>query len=477
MKIKKIEFHKHPILGNFEIDFSVDDYVRNISLLVAENGCGKTVLLEEIQNILVGGISIWNDGVNRKIIFEFTEDEKNTLNFSTNIVTIEYDESKSLEPNWSRFSIIDENSVDISSTARKQLYGSNSFSKVFKCAFSTVEINFEKRSIESIKATTIDSDESVKNKSTSNIATEIAQLLVDIKNQDNAEKASHFDYGNSSKSIEYKGKFDRFKDAYSKMFDGKELVDVIAKDNNYKVFFKDLKKNVEFDISDLSSGEKQIVYRVGYLLRNLRGIKNGIVLIDEPELSLHPIWQEKYLQFIRDVFFVETDISIQFIIATHSPLLLKGALDGDVTIHIFKKNDEGIITTTNAQEEGFGLFKWSPSWGEICYFAYGLPTIEFHNELYNEIESNFWNDSNNDLKTLKDGGTYKKDDCRQIVFDNEFFNKIKQEPIDSNFKTTPNKVTKHTYIRNKIHHSSENGGMPSEKELKESIEKLIQFIL
>lgn len=476
MKIKKIEFQKHPILDNFIIDFSVDNSVRNISLLVAENGCGKTVLLEEIQKILVGGISIWNDGINRKITFEFTEDEKNKLSLSTNIINIEYDESKSAEPNWSRFSVFDESGTDISNIYRQQLHNSNSFNRIFKCAFSTVEINFEKKNIESVKATTTDSDEFVKSKSTPNIATEIAQLLVDIKNQDNAEKANHFDNGNSSKSIEYSGKFDRFKNAYSKMFYGKELVDVVAKNNNYKVIFKDLKKGVEFDISDLSSGEKQIVYRIGYLLRNLRGINDGVVLIDEPELSLHPIWQEKYLQFIRDVFFVESNDNIQFIIATHSPLILKGALDKDVSVHIFKKDDNGLITVINAQEKGFGLLKWSPSWGEICYFAYGLSTIEFHNELYNEIEEKFWDDQNNDFKTLKANGTYGQNDCRQIVFDNEFFNKTKNEPVDSDFKTIPNKVTKHTYIRNKIHHPTENGGLPTEKELKESIDKLIEFI-
>jgi hypothetical protein len=199
--------------------------------------------------------------------------------------------------------------------------------------------------------------------------------------------------------------------------------------------------------------------------------------MDEPELSLHPIWQEKYLGFLREVFFLDNKIDIQFIIATHSSLLLKGALNKDVIVNIFKKDDKGNILTIKAQEKGFGLLKWSPSWGEICYFAYGLPTIEFHNELYNEIETKFWNDQSNDFKMLKANGSYDQNDCRQIVFDNEFFNKVKSQPIDSYFKATPNKVTKHTYVRNKIHHSTENGGLPTGKELQESIEKLIEFIL
>jgi hypothetical protein len=39
-----------------------------------------------------------------------------------------------------------------------------------------------------------------------------------------------------------------------------------------------------------------------------------------------------------------------------------------------------------------------------------------------------------------------------------------------------NKVTKHTYVRNKIHHSKENGGLPTQQELQESIEKLRSYL-
>jgi hypothetical protein len=114
---------------------------------------------------------------------------------------------------------------------------------------------------------------------------------------------------------------------------------------------------------------------------------------------------------------------------------------------------------------------------EINFIAFGLATEEYHNELYNELESNFWNDPNNDFKTIKNDTTnnYGKNDSRQIVFDNEFFNKQKPEIIDSPFMTTQNKVTKHTFIRNKIHHSKENGGFPTQQELKDSIEKMRTF--
>ncbi|KKP89098.1 MAG: hypothetical protein UR94_C0043G0009, partial [Parcubacteria group bacterium GW2011_GWA2_36_10] len=37
-------------------------------------------------------------------------------------------------------------------------------------------------------------------------------------------------------------------------------------------------------------------------------------------------------------------------------------------------------------------------------------------------------------------------------------------------------VTIHTYVRNKIHHSKENGGSPAAQELKQSIEKMRGFL-
>jgi hypothetical protein len=352
---------------------------------------------------------------------------------------------------------------------RPKIQNEAPLNKALRCAYSTVEINFEKREIDAVKATTIDSEEFTKNKSSATLATEIAQLLVDIKNQDNAEKATHFDSGHSNADIEYQGKFDRFKAAYAKMFDGKELLDVRVDNNKYQVLFKDNKKDVEFDISGLSSGEKQVVYRVGYLLRNLRGLNGGVALIDEPELSLHPKWQEKYLQFLREVFFEGTGLNMQFIIATHSPLMLKGAMDDDVSVHILKKNEIGEIAVENAQEKGFGLLKWSPSWGEICYLAYGLSTVEFHDDLYSTIEDSLKTSTNqkisqNDIEDwLTDAARGTNQQTKEIVW---------RDP-----NNVQNEETLMTYVRNRIHHP-DNTSRPSyqPEQLTESIERMIQIL-
>lgn len=48
----------------------------------------------------------------------------------------------------------------------------------------------------------------------------------------------------------------------------------------------------------------------------------GIVLIDEADLHLHPSWQRRFLKDLSNTF-----PNIHFITTTHSPLIAMGAAD------------------------------------------------------------------------------------------------------------------------------------------------------
>jgi predicted ATPase len=70
------------------------------------------------------------------------------------------------------------------------------------------------------------------------------------------------------------------------------------------------------DIKTLSSGERQILILFTYLkFHNKTGT---IFLIDEPELSLHPKWQDEFLKAVEDL----TTKGTQIILATHSPIIV-----------------------------------------------------------------------------------------------------------------------------------------------------------
>lgn len=75
----------------------------------------------------------------------------------------------------------------------------------------------------------------------------------------------------------------------------------------------------KIDIDSLSSGEKNDFVMFYWLIFDTS--KNGVVLIDEPEISLHIEWQEEYIDRLIDVCKMNR---LQAIVATHSPNIVNG---------------------------------------------------------------------------------------------------------------------------------------------------------
>ena len=73
----------------------------------------------------------------------------------------------------------------------------------------------------------------------------------------------------------------------------------------------------ELDVSDLSSGEKHMLVVFYELL--FKSQTNSLILIDEPELSLHVAWQE---DFLDNIFKISEVNDMEFLIATHSPQII-----------------------------------------------------------------------------------------------------------------------------------------------------------
>lgn len=98
--------------------------------------------------------------------------------------------------------------------------------------------------------------------------------------------------------------------------------------NNLKLQRKPLdlileKNGIKLSVLQLSQGEKTILALVADIARRLTLLNpkspspldsSGIVLIDEIDLHLHPSWQQKVIQRLESTF-----PNIQFIVTTHSP--------------------------------------------------------------------------------------------------------------------------------------------------------------
>jgi predicted ATP-binding protein involved in virulence len=75
-------------------------------------------------------------------------------------------------------------------------------------------------------------------------------------------------------------------------------------------------------ISALSSGERQLLVMLAHLSLNPNLEGSGVFIVDEPELSLHIDWQEKFVDAIR-----EANPNVQLILATHSPAIILDRTD------------------------------------------------------------------------------------------------------------------------------------------------------
>ncbi len=114
------------------------------------------------------------------------------------------------------------------------------------------------------------------------------------------------------------------KDAYKNL---REKIDAIFTDLEMQVKFSSLdrSKNIFFEnsfgekisIDDLSTGEKELLSKVFFLY--ISDFKNSIIMIDEPEISLHPSWQNRIVKLYKS--FAKQNNN-QIIIATHSPQIV-----------------------------------------------------------------------------------------------------------------------------------------------------------
>ncbi len=143
---------------------------------------------------------------------------------------------------------------------------------------------------------------------------EIIRILDDI-GQGKLDEASKIQELTQSK--------DKIKSEVYKSLDNfRNIVDSMFKDTHKKINLESIEKsfsissqNKELDPLELSSGEKQIL--IIFLIILLKENKPYILMMDEPENSLHSNWQINFIENIRKL-----NENVQIIIATHNPLLM-----------------------------------------------------------------------------------------------------------------------------------------------------------
>ncbi|MBN8853706.1 MAG: hypothetical protein BGO55_11715 [Sphingobacteriales bacterium 50-39] len=91
------------------------------------------------------------------------------------------------------------------------------------------------------------------------------------------------------------------------------------------------KKDQIIELYDASSGELNFISTIIYLSTVIN--ENCAILIDEPENSLHPSWQKDYIRLLIELFYLYQP---KIVAATHSALILTGAEVANPTTIVFE---------------------------------------------------------------------------------------------------------------------------------------------
>jgi ABC-type cobalamin/Fe3+-siderophores transport system ATPase subunit len=211
--------------------------------------------------------------------------------------------------------------------------------------------------------------------------------------------------------------------AYTPLNNFKSIIDkylsntgktIILNDKNDSLIIK--LDNQEIDIKKLSSGEKQLlIIFLNVLLEN----KPFILLMVEPETSLHVEWQISLIDDLRKI-----KNNIQIILVTHNPLIMLNRNSSEIGII----NNKDIVETDN-----IGTKKLDVSAVLINYFGLnslvGKDMREDINNLFflkNEKHFNFDNFTEEQEETLKNiEKKYKNTTATGFIYNRAYFNFLK----------------------------------------------------
>lgn len=322
MKVKRLKFKNHKVLGDLDISFQIDsNNTLDTIVFIGENGTGKTTILREIYN-LMDLENMQNSG--NKIFLELEENEKAIL------------KKYPLEKNNNI--IMEEDILYDCIDIKKEVYDFEDIEKdkyKSKVIYLPTEVNFN--SLKSVDRT-FRYKYKFRNEINENLISDLPSAIANkiyvemIMNEDLPARESKEKVCKEVNSV------------FESMDLDIEFVG-LSKDENTVPIFRNI-EGKEFDINGLSSGEKQLFLRA--LSLKFLNVNNSIILIDEPEISLHPRWQRKIVNVYENI-----GENNQIIIATHSPHIIGNVKKEQ--LRVLKKDKEGIkVMNSDELDETYG---------------------------------------------------------------------------------------------------------------------------
>lgn len=330
-KIRKVKYQEHPVLKNLELDFcGKDGKALDTIIFAGENGTGKSTIIETLYEVA-------SHTVKYPMLVEFEHEGT--------IFNIRY----YLKPQIDGHSLMYANDGQGMDTIINSSIVKNRY--LFSGIFSDVDINFHANDVSTVTSLTLDSTKDSR-KSTENLPTQIKQLIVDIQSTDDSELA--YAYRTAKRlnkditEIGYQERMPRFTTAFNQMFEDLTYSRIENVKGKKSIIFQ--KKGVDIPINNLSSGEKQVVYRGCFLLKDVNATNGAFVFIDEPEISLHPNWQAKVMDYYKGIFTNDGEQTSQIFTVTHSPFVIHNDTRRNDKVIILSRDDNGDIIVNDKPE-------------------------------------------------------------------------------------------------------------------------------
>ncbi len=437
--LTSIEWNNDPVLGSLKLSLTKDDGTPYQTIVIAgENGTGKTRILQTIATFLnLGTIEPFKE-IKYEIngtVYTISPNDTNS-NVGVHIRQAEGDDTVTTV--WG------------SKGDREKIQADSLDIRHYGCAYSKARSGFNTKPVKSSTTQQLDAD-NYDNDDNEDF-TSIKQLIVDVKSQDNSAwdrigasgaNTSYSDFHQSSKIY-------RFEKAFNNFFESLKFAGVDEESTAEKIVSFEKNGN-PIAIDALSTGEKQIVFRGTQLLKNSNNLSGGVVLIDEPELSMHPKWQSKIFNYYKGLFELGGTQTTQIIFATHSESVIRSAVkDLQNTLVIILSNENGEINSNKMDDVVLPAITAA----EINYLAFGVKSIDYHIALYGDYQ-------------VQTGKSSIRAVDIQLASEPEYIQALheKTDTYGAGYQTLP------TYIRNAIDHP-DNPRTYSDEEFEKSIQLL-----
>ncbi|MBK2105474.1 AAA family ATPase [Francisella philomiragia] len=346
MKIKSIEIQGVGGIKNLKVDFD-----ETMNFICGPNGIGKTTLIECVAhsftssstNILKKNVSTNNNYYKVDIIVDGQV-------LSTNINISEFDPVKSSFIN-----------------------GLSNYSSKLMSLKVTRSFNYQ--NLDSLGKDT--------NKNNSTLYRECISGL-NIKEIKNwfVNRHMYLPHEGSLKT-EQINNFETAKESISLLSEGYSFsrvegtsFDIMINTPTGEIYYEYLSSGFKSCLSIIFGIIKEIEFRFKEPCINANDF-DGIILIDELELHLHPEWQTKIAETLIKVF-----PKAQFITTTHSPHILQNAKPNQI-IALCSEGDQ--ITRKNLSESKYGYQGWSIE--EILVDVMGMS--DTRTDIYNDLMESF----------------------------------------------------------------------------------------